>query len=122
MTIEINDKVKINHEGETYDGEICTVVKTDKAGSFPYQVKMNDGENYWMTEDSVELVEKSNPATDRQISYLRDLGYTDTNLISKTEASAKIDDLKLIDSCHYCGQPANTFGFFDEPVCEECGG
>ncbi len=24
--------------------------------------------------------------------------------------------------CHYCGSPANSFGFFDEPVCRECGG
>jgi hypothetical protein len=25
-------------------------------------------------------------------------------------------------SCHYCGMPAKSFGFFEEPVCEECGG
>lgn len=25
-------------------------------------------------------------------------------------------------SCHYCGQPANGRGFFDEPACKECGG
>lgn len=25
-------------------------------------------------------------------------------------------------SCHYCGMPATSFGFFDEPVCRECGG
>ena len=25
-------------------------------------------------------------------------------------------------SCHYCGMPAKTFGFFDTPVCSECGG
>ena len=24
--------------------------------------------------------------------------------------------------CHYCGQPAYSFGFFDEPTCPECGG
>ena len=24
--------------------------------------------------------------------------------------------------CHYCGLPATGFGFFGEPVCEECGG
>lgn len=24
------------------------------------------------------------------------------------------------DSCHYCGMPATSFGFFDEPVCPEC--
>ena len=24
--------------------------------------------------------------------------------------------------CHYCGLPAVSFGFFGEPVCEECGG
>lgn len=25
-------------------------------------------------------------------------------------------------SCHYCGMPAASFGFFDEPVCRGCGG
>jgi len=24
--------------------------------------------------------------------------------------------------CHYCGMKATSFGFFDEPVCPECGG
>ena len=24
--------------------------------------------------------------------------------------------------CHYCGMPASSFGFFDEPICRECGG
>lgn len=24
--------------------------------------------------------------------------------------------------CHYCGMPAKSFGFFDEPVCSDCGG
>jgi len=25
-------------------------------------------------------------------------------------------------SCHYCGSPAIAIGFFDEPVCSQCGG
>lgn len=25
-------------------------------------------------------------------------------------------------SCHYCGMPAKSFGFFSEPACNECGG
>lgn len=25
-------------------------------------------------------------------------------------------------ACHYCGQPATDYGFFDEPICRECGG
>lgn len=29
--------------------------------------------------------------------------------------------LKGLD-CHYCGMPATGWGFFDEPVCEDCGG
>ena len=26
------------------------------------------------------------------------------------------------NGCHYCGMPATSFGFFDEPVCDGCGG
>ena len=25
-------------------------------------------------------------------------------------------------TCHYCGQSATKLGFFDEPICGECGG
>ena len=24
--------------------------------------------------------------------------------------------------CHYCGQPATSYGFFNEHACRECGG
>jgi len=34
------------------------------------------------------------------------------------EYEARIDR----DSCHYCGMKATDIGFFDEPVCPECGG
>jgi hypothetical protein len=30
--------------------------------------------------------------------------------------------IQTSDACHYCGQPATSFGFFDEPICSECGG
>lgn len=29
---------------------------------------------------------------------------------------------KPADTCHYCGMPAKATSFFDEPVCNECGG
>ena len=27
-----------------------------------------------------------------------------------------------LGTCHYCGRPAYGWGFFDEPVCKQCGG
>jgi hypothetical protein len=39
---------------------------------------------------------------------------------TKGEASDLVD--RLQPSCHYCGGRATSFGFFDEPVCPECGG
>ena len=30
--------------------------------------------------------------------------------------------IEMPDTCHYCGMPAVSLGFFGEPVCEECGG
>lgn len=60
--------------------------------------------------------------TERQMAYLIDLGYVGGPL-TKSQASAEIDRLKnSVGSCHYCGMPANSWGFFDEPVCRECGG
>lgn len=29
---------------------------------------------------------------------------------------------RAVGWCHYCGQPAYGWGFFDEPACNQCGG
>ena len=120
MAIEIGDTVKINHAGESYDGEICEVVRTAHAASFPYQVQMADNELYWMTEHDVALNGKKDPATARQLNYLRDLGCAVDYPISKSEASELIK--AAIPRCHYCGQRASNTGFFGESVCRGCGG
>lgn len=65
-------------------------------------------------------------ATERQMAYLKDLGYDGPETITKSQASTKIDSLKewktAVGACHYCGSPAHGFGFFDEPACAQCGG
>jgi hypothetical protein len=65
-------------------------------------------------------------ATERQMSYLKDLGYDGSSNITKSQASTKIDSLKewknAVGACHYCGSPAYGFAFFDEPACSQCGG
>lgn len=121
MSIEVNDRVKINHSDESYDGEICKVVRVENGASFPYQVEMEDGP-YWMTEADVALVSKAHPATQKQLNYLADLGAAATHAVSVAEASAMIDQAKGGNTCHYCGQPASGFGFFDEAACTDCGG
>jgi len=35
---------------------------------------------------------------------------------------ASVEAVRQTDSCHYCGMPARSSGFFDEPVCRECDG
>lgn len=63
-------------------------------------------------------------ATPKQMAYLRDLGVERPDSISIQAASRLIDQAKVaqMPSCHYCGMPARSVGFFDEPVCEGCGG
>ena len=65
-------------------------------------------------------------ATEKQINYLALLNYKGRNPISKTEASQFIQSQKewknAVGACHYCGQPAFGWGFFDEPACNQCGG
>lgn len=61
---------------------------------------------------------RNDPPTQKQIDRLRDLGYKGQPA-TKGEASALID--QLTPACHYCGQPATSFGFFDEAVCRQCG-
>lgn len=39
--------------------------------------------------------------------------------LSKAEGQAMRD---AQSSCHYCGMPARSDGFFGEPACSECGG
>lgn len=62
----------------------------------------------------------SDPVTQRQLDYLKSLGYNGPAPKTKGEASDLID--QNTPSCHYCGGKATGFGFFDEPVCKECGG
>lgn len=63
---------------------------------------------------------RNDPVTDRQMAKIVELGVDPSTVTSKGQASDLIDS--LIPSCHYCGQPATGFGFFDEHVCPECGG
>lgn len=44
----------------------------------------------------------------------------ETKIISRAEAP-KLPGW-AVGWCHYCGAPARSFGFFDEPTCRECGG
>ena len=54
-------------------------------------------------------------------------GWYRNNITGGLATRAELDTL-LSDQadegflCHYCGMPARSFGFFDEPVCKECGG
>ncbi len=64
-------------------------------------------------------------ATEKQMAYLNDLGYTG-GALTKSQASREIESLKAwqgaVGACHYCGAPAYGWGFFDEPACSQCGG
>jgi hypothetical protein len=63
---------------------------------------------------------RKDPATEKQIAKIRELGGDPSTVTTKGEASDLIES--LVPSCHYCGQPATGFGFFDEYVCHDCGG
>lgn len=84
-------------------------------------------DQYEMVDASdIRLIPSNEPiATDKQMAYLKDLGYTG-EILSKSQASDKINELKAwenaVGACHYCGAPAGGFGFFDEPACAQCGG
>lgn len=64
------------------------------------------------------------------INIKTDAGYTDwfglnekTVLLSRPAPQQTAPQKQGRDfSCHYCGMPAKSFGFFDEPVCRDCGG
>ena len=77
----------------------------------------------YSTEGVVESV-----GTDNGRRWLKVNGdyYEDANdMTNKCEVIKHSDDdlpAWSVGRCHYCGLPANTFGFFDEPVCRECGG
>ncbi len=74
--------------------------------------------------NNVELCSAPERATEKQVAYLHDLGYTGDVNLSKKLASKLIDKLKSASqpACHYCGMPATGHGFFGEPACSECGG
>lgn len=48
-----NDTVYIDNPGENYHGEKCIIVRViDEGASFPYLIRMKDGE-YWFTAEEV---------------------------------------------------------------------
>ena len=86
-----------------------------------YEVE-NDG-----LTNSFEIIRVVDPATDKQIAYLKDLGWEgNPQTLRKGEASDLIEERKrwigAVGACHYCGGPAFGWGFFDERACPECGG
>lgn len=104
-----------------YAGDQVALIVDDDGDSDYYNVA-SDLENRMTV---IEQATPLNPATSRQIAYLRDLGVADVPAnLSKSQASRMIDEAKSAQqpSCHYCGMPATSAGFFDEPICSECGG
>ena len=63
---------------------------------------------------------RSEEPTAKQLAYLKSLGHKGQTPTTKGEASDLIDGLQ--PNCHYCGQPATGFDFFNAPVCRQCGG
>ncbi len=52
----------------------------------------------------------------------RDLGVSVQDVIDVIYGTEKTEKKMEEMYCHYCGLPATSFGFFDEPICPECGG
>lgn len=56
-----------------------------------------------------------------------DNGHTDwIGVDERTQILSRAPEPQLpknaVGWCHYCGQPAYGWGFFDEPACGQCGG
>lgn len=50
------------------------------------------------------------------------LSYTEDSLAASPDEVLPHSRSKDPNACHYCGQPATSTGFFNESVCEQCGG
>lgn len=53
--MKIGQYVRIKNAGEDYDGKIGVIIHVDKGASFPYRIRMDDG-NYWFTTEEVEFL------------------------------------------------------------------
>ena len=126
MDVKIGDTVRVwkfVYDRE-YEGQGRVEMITDDGHIFV------DGDYYRPINDLMnkcEIISVVDPATQKQIDYLRALGWNgDEQTLRKSIASAEIDQRKLyknaIGSCYYCGGPANGFDFFGELACAECGG
>ena len=100
MNVQVGDRVSVfaSIMGREYWGEgvVERVLQNNTTGE-PY-VQLDDG-SYWAVRNDLltrcEVTERAIQSQQRRDSGL---------------------------CCHYCGMPAVGFGFFDEPVCRECGG
>lgn len=120
---KIDQVVSVEIDGEWDSGPIRTLLD-DQGGWAEINLSMYGLE--FLPLRCLRLIPSDEPAaTSRQMAYLKDLGYEGV-AISKSEASQKINELKswknAAGACHYCGAPAQNFGFFGELACGQCGG
>lgn len=133
QAVELGDQIKawkwVMYREYEITGKVIQI--TDDLGDQIAKIEDETGHTDWYRNangltEKFEIISRANPATDRQMAYLRDLGYDGPANLTKEEASTKIDRLKAwkgsVGACHYCGSPAFGWGFFDEPACGQCGG
>ncbi len=120
MHITTANGIKLEYD---YDDDVDVAQKEIEAGLRKtwgaYHVTFRNGQLFAEPEQW-----RLDEPTQKQLDYLNKLGYTGNTPLTKGQASDLIERQKDLTtpSCHYCGQPATGFGFFDEPCCSECGG
>lgn len=122
FTTDNNVSLKL-HDEANLEAFKFRIGKGDEYGEYGtdgnfYRVH-NQAGKVWATLEEVERTWRNDPPTQKQIDRLKSLGCKGKPQ-TKGEASKLID--QLTPACHYCGQPATGFGFFDEPACRQCGG
>lgn len=68
--MKLNETVRIHNPGEDYHGQMGTIIGLEIGASFPYQVRMDDGD-FWFTAEELRPTTK----TPGQTAYDFDKGF-----------------------------------------------
>lgn len=126
----VGQQVTVNHPGESYDGEIVTVIQVCPSEPFPYQARTTpdaDGEtDFWFGADELKAIEQPAPEPILGIGGIGVFTENEMPTIPSSAALARMKRLQETDIiCRRCGASKNLDGAMfttdaSSGLCDDC--
>lgn len=130
--LKVGQQVTVNHPGESYDGEIGTIIKIDLSSNFQYLVEMSsdaDGETkFWFNAEDLTVQRKQESSLDFSTSGLGIGGLATFQETPIIPTIAQIERVERLENemivCRHCGASdifdGAMFTTGGGDVCDDC--